>query len=92
MVARLAAALVESGAGSAFAATGSGVTHRTHPACCLMRTTLLPRLQAHLECGGRKASGWHAALKSVEVHFADTAAFRNINSLAELRYYQEARQ
>ncbi|HEX8954815.1 MAG TPA: molybdenum cofactor guanylyltransferase MobA [Burkholderiaceae bacterium] len=92
LVARLAAALVESDAGLAFAATGGGVTHRTHPACCLMRASLLPHLQAHLECGGRKVSGWLATLKSVEVHFDDAAAFRNINSLAELRDYQEARQ
>jgi molybdenum cofactor guanylyltransferase len=90
LVARLAQSLAESGAGLAFAATGSGAAHRTHPVCCLLRTTLEPHLQAYLADGGRKVGAWHAMLKSAEVHFADAFAFRNINSLAELRDYEEA--
>lgn len=91
LVARLAAALAASDAALAFAATGSGQSHRTHPACCMLRTSLLPHLQAYLEGGGRKVSTWQAMLQSAEVHFSDAEAFRNINSLSELRDLHEAR-
>jgi molybdopterin-guanine dinucleotide biosynthesis protein A len=91
LVARLAQAMTQSGADAAFAASGSGVTHRTHPVFCLLRASLLPHLHAYLESGGRKVSTWLAMLKSAEVHFADAAAFHNINSLAELRHYEETR-
>ena len=90
LVARLALAVNETGAGLTFASTGSGATHRTHPVCCLLHATLREHLRAYLEGGGRKVGGWHAMLKSADMHFADGGAFRNINSLAELREYEEA--
>ncbi|MBV8634412.1 MAG: molybdenum cofactor guanylyltransferase MobA [Burkholderiaceae bacterium] len=92
LVARLAAAIAAGGADLAFAATGSGQTHRRHPVCCLLRTTLLPNLAAYLESGGRKVGAWHTMLKSVEVHFTDEEAFRNINSLPDLRDIEEAQR
>ena len=41
---------------------------------------------AFLAQGGRKIDAWYAALKVIEVSFDDEAdAFRNINTLEELR-------
>ena len=90
LVNRLAQALAESGADLAYAATGADATHRPHPACCLLRVSLLPSLQSYIENGGRKVLAWHAAQRCVEVHFADAYTFRNINSLADLRHLEEA--
>jgi molybdopterin-guanine dinucleotide biosynthesis protein A len=53
---------------------------------CLAKASLLPHLTQFLESGGRKVDRWYATLRvSAEVHFADEAAFRNINTLAELQ-------
>jgi molybdopterin-guanine dinucleotide biosynthesis protein A len=46
---------------------------------------MLPHLNNFLEGGGRKFDAWYASLNVVEVNFNDTAAFRNINTLDELR-------
>ena len=45
---------------------------------------MLDSLTAFLAGGGRKIDAWYAALKVVEVPFADEAAFANINTLEEL--------
>ncbi|WP_338765941.1 gephyrin-like molybdotransferase Glp [Massilia sp. METH4] len=55
-----------------------------HPVFALMKTAVLPRLDAYLAAGGRKMDGWHDGLKVAEVLFNDAAAFRNINTLDEL--------
>ena len=91
LVARLAHAVMDADADVAIAATGEDATVRTHPVFCLLRVALLPQLQIYLDDGGRKVSAWQGTLKSVEVHFADVDAFRNINSVAELRHFEEAR-
>ncbi len=91
LVVRLTDAVMESGADLAFAATGEGTSSRTHPVFCLLRVALLPQLQSYIEGGGRKVGQWQAMLKSAKVQFADAQAFRNINSLAELRDFEEAR-
>ncbi|MFZ6640405.1 molybdenum cofactor guanylyltransferase MobA [Undibacterium sp. TC4M20W] len=56
-----------------------------HPVFALMKTSVLPRLTAYLENGGRKMQAWHACLQISEVLFEDNAAFRNINTLKELQ-------
>ena len=57
-----------------------------HPVFSLMKRTVRESLEAFLAQGGRKIDAWYAALKVVEVQFDDEAdAFRNINTLDELR-------
>ena len=51
-----------------------------------MKRQVRESLEAFLAAGGRKIDAWYAALKVVEVSFDDEAdAFRNINTLEELR-------
>lgn len=57
-----------------------------HPVFALMKRQVRESLEAFLASGGRKIDAWYAALKVVEVGFDDEAdAFRNINTLEELR-------
>jgi molybdenum cofactor guanylyltransferase len=57
-----------------------------HPVFSLMKRQVRESLEAFLASGGRKIDAWYAALKVVEVNFDDEAdAFRNINTLDELR-------
>jgi molybdenum cofactor guanylyltransferase len=57
-----------------------------HPVFALMKRQVRENLEAFLAAGGRKIDAWYAALKVVEVSFDDEAdAFRNINTLDELR-------
>jgi molybdopterin-guanine dinucleotide biosynthesis protein A len=57
-----------------------------HPVFALMKREVRESLEAFLAAGGRKIDAWYAALKVVEVPFDDEAdAFRNINTLEELR-------
>ncbi len=57
-----------------------------HPVFALMKRDVRESLEAFLASGGRKIDAWYAALKVVEVSFDDEAdAFRNINTLEELR-------
>jgi molybdopterin-guanine dinucleotide biosynthesis protein A len=66
----------------AVAKTGS----QPHPVFALMKRQVREHLEAFLASGGRKIDAWYAALKVVEVSFDDEAdAFRNINTLEELR-------
>lgn len=85
LVARLAQALQAQDADLAVAVTGEGDARQPHPVFCLAKASLLAHLTAFLEGGGRKVDRWYATLRVAEVHFADEAAFRNINTLAELR-------
>lgn len=85
LVQRLAAALQAEDADLAVAVTGEGETRQPHPVFCLAKASLLPHLTQFLEGGGRKVDRWYASLRVAEVHFADEAAFRNINTLAELQ-------
>ena len=79
-VARLLGALNERGADLAVAKTGA----QAHPVFSQVRREVLESLTAFLEAGGRKIDTWYAALKVVEVPFADENAFSNINTLEEL--------
>lgn len=83
---RLAAALEENDADVACAVTReAGQPVQPHPVFCLVRVSRLPELSAYLAAGGRRVGEWHRGLKSVEVLFEDGDAFRNINTLDELR-------
>ena len=56
-----------------------------HPVFSLVRTSVLPHLEAFLQGGGRKIDAWYATLRVAEVAFDDEAdAFRNINTRDEL--------
>ena len=88
LVARLSEALTARGAELAVAVTGEGENRQPHPVFCLMKTALLPHLTAFLQEGGRKIERWYGALHFVEVRFDDEAAFRNINTLDELRRFE----
>lgn len=89
LVARLGAALHAADAEVAVAVTGAGQARQPHPVFCLLKTTLLPQLTGYLQNGGRKVDGWYANLKIAEVQFEDETAFRNINTLEELRQYED---
>ena len=85
LVERLASALQVEDAELAVAVTGEGATRQPHPVFCLANASLLPHLTAFLQNGGRKVDLWYSTLRVAEVHFSDEAAFRNINTLAELQ-------
>jgi molybdopterin-guanine dinucleotide biosynthesis protein A len=103
LAARLSAALQSSDADLALAVTdgddkdnGDGNTSnepsrqpQRHPVFCLMKATLLPQLSDYLRDGGRKMENWMTAVKSVDVHFDDRAAFSNINTLQELQQLEQ---
>jgi molybdopterin-guanine dinucleotide biosynthesis protein A len=87
LVERLADALTEADADLAVAVTGMGEERQPHPVFCLMKTALVSHLTLFLQEGGRKIDRWYQTLPHVEVMFDDEAAFRNINTLAELRSF-----
>jgi molybdopterin molybdotransferase len=92
---RLYDALHAQGADLAVAATletdEEGRTHtQLHPVFCLVRKSALPALEAYLATGSRKMDGWYKSIKVAEVLFHDAAAFRNINTLAELQQEEAA--
>lgn len=89
LVERLAEGLVDGNTDLAVAVTGDGETKQAHPVFCLMKASLLPHLTLFLQNGGRKIDAWYESLAVAEVHFADEAAFRNINTREELHRYEE---
>lgn len=88
LVQRLAADLLLQEADLAVAVTGTDATRQSHPVFCLMRATLLEHLSDYLRGSGRKIDAWYATLKVAEVHFDDESAFRNINTLEELKKFE----
>lgn len=87
LVANLAHALQETRSGIAVAVTEDG-ERRTHPVFALMKTSVLLSLTAYLQSGGRKIETWYRSLPFVEVPFQDADAFRNINTVEELRRFE----
>ena len=86
LTARLKEALDEHGRHVAFATTGQDETRQSHPVFCLLKTdSCLAPLTAYLEGGGRRMETWMRTQHAVEVHFPDEFAFRNINTLEELK-------
>lgn len=92
LVERLALALSNADADLAVASTlemqEGTLRKQAHPVFSLMKTSLLLHLDAFLQNGGRKVDAWYASLKVVEVNFEDSAAFRNINTLDDLRQFE----
>jgi molybdopterin-guanine dinucleotide biosynthesis protein A len=88
LVARLGQGLLAADADLAVAGTGAGDTRQAHPVFCLMKASLMQHLTDYLRGGGRKIDAWYASLKTAEVHFDEEAAFRNINTVAELKQFE----
>ncbi|MGE5651892.1 MAG: molybdenum cofactor guanylyltransferase MobA [Bacillota bacterium] len=89
LVATLADALVAANADIAVAVTQED-ERRTHPVFSLMKASVLPSLSAFLQEGGRKIEKWYRSLRFVEVMFPDASAFRNINTVEELRRFEDS--
>ena len=83
---RLGAALETDDADLAVAVTIEDGRRQAHPVFCLMKAGVLPVLSRYLAGGGRRMDGWHGEVKVAEVVFDDAGAFRNINTLDELRH------
>ncbi|GAA4019169.1 molybdenum cofactor guanylyltransferase MobA [Actimicrobium antarcticum] len=90
LVERLRTALLEQDADLAVAVTGDAEHRQSHPVFCLLKSSLLSHLTLFLQQGGRKVDAWYVSLAVAEVHFDDEAAFRNINTLDELRKFEAA--
>lgn len=88
LVARLSSGLLERNADLAVAVTVEGESRQSHPVFCLARTSLLPHLTRFLENDGRKVAQWYSSLNVAEVDFKDETAFRNINTLDDLRKFE----
>ena len=88
LVARLAAAMHESDAEIAMAATRENGAVQVQPVFCLISTTLLESLVKFLHAGQRKIDRWTALHRCAEVVFDDAAAFFNANTLEELQRLQ----
>jgi molybdopterin-guanine dinucleotide biosynthesis protein A len=75
-------------------ASGQHTSCKPQPSCCLLKTSLLPSLQAFLQNGGRKIRAWTDAQACVQVAFDqphdDPLAFVNLNTLAELKALEQA--
>jgi molybdenum cofactor guanylyltransferase len=86
LVARLKDARDESDASVAFATTGQGESFQAHPVFCLLKvSSCLDALVQYLDSGGRRMEAWMRSQRAVEVNFTGDAAFRNINTLEELK-------
>lgn len=90
LVQRLGTGLLEQDAELAVAVTGEGESRQPHPVFCMARISLLPHLSDYLRDGGRKIDAWYASLRVAEVLFPDENAFRNINTLDDLRKFEAA--
>lgn len=80
LAARMLAKAHESGVPLVRAADGE----RIHYAVMLMHRRLLDDLAAALAAGERRVQAWQARQPHAEAHFADPAAFHNINTAAQL--------
>lgn len=93
LVSELSAARQNANADLAVATTAS-VGHNVNtiqaqPVFMLLKTELIVDLNQFLADGGRKIETWYRRLNYTEVPFADTMAFRNINTPDELREADE---
>ena len=88
LVQHLGAALEDNQADLAVAVTGEGEHRQAHPVFSLMRSSVHAHLTDFLQSGGRKIDAWYATLKVCEVGFPEEDAFRNINTLEELKRFE----
>lgn len=65
----------------AFASTAAG----RHPVFCLMRRTVAPSLAVFIAEGGRSVNAWVDCVRGIATSFDHEDAFRNLNTLEELR-------
>lgn len=84
LVSRLWLAMERDDSDVAVAVTGQPESWQRHPVFILLKTALLPRLQAYLAAGGRKVDDWLGTLNCAEARFDDEAAFANVNTAAHL--------
>jgi molybdopterin-guanine dinucleotide biosynthesis protein A len=89
LAARLAAALEAENADLAYATTFEDGREQPHPVFCLLKSALSESLVAFLHGAGRKIDTWFAQHRAVGVRFADTSAFFNANTSAELAQLQQ---
>jgi len=75
----------------AVAVTEENGRRQVHPVFCLLKAGLEPVLSAYLDGGGRRMDGWYPQIRVTEVLFDDADAFRNINTLDELRELDPAK-
>ncbi|HEY0847992.1 MAG TPA: molybdenum cofactor guanylyltransferase MobA [Noviherbaspirillum sp.] len=87
LVARLGDALTANDADLAMAVTGTAESRQSHPVFMLLKASLLPHLTQYLQEGGRAMGKWVHSLRFTEVPFPDEDAFRNINTLDDLRRF-----
>lgn len=87
---RLGEAMTSAGAELAVAVTEEEGRRQPQPVFCLMQTSVLPSLNAFLQDGGRKIDKWYRSLRFVEVQFDDADAFRNINTVDDLRRFEQS--
>ena len=85
LAAHMYEALVVQDADIAVAATTIAGRHQTQPVFALLKTSLLPHLNAFLASGNRKIQMWHDSLNKVDVLFEKESDFSNINTLEELQ-------
>jgi molybdopterin-guanine dinucleotide biosynthesis protein A len=88
LVSRLAQAMAAEDAQIAMAATREDGQLRTQPVFCLLRSELTQDLATCLQAGERKIDRWTARHRVAVVEFADSAAFFNANTVAELQQLQ----
>lgn len=86
---RLKTALEKADADIAIAACQKDNYQQIQSVFTLMKNHLAHNLFNFLEKGGRKIDQWFANLKHIIVHFDQTDAFININTLEELANYQQ---
>jgi molybdopterin-guanine dinucleotide biosynthesis protein A len=86
LIGRLREALLLADAEIAVAATGTGL----HPTFALMRSEVLPSLDAYLAEGRHRMQEWCRSRALCIVDFADEQAFANINTLADLTKLEQA--
>jgi molybdopterin-guanine dinucleotide biosynthesis protein A len=88
LVARLGAAMAQAQADIAIPRTEQDGAVQLQPVFCLMKTSLADDLLRFVDRGARKVEHWITGQVCVQVPFADASAFRNANTLDELRQLQ----
>ena len=87
LASKLMRELERTNADLAMACSGNSAQPSLQPVFCLMKTMHLNRLQAYLNGGGRKMSGWFDGLTMTPVYFENETEFTNLNTLDELGLY-----
>lgn len=90
---RLMQSMLIHGADIAMAATPDDEgAMRRQPVFCVLKVTLKDSLQHFLAEGGRKIGAWTAMHNTAEVPFEDPLAFRNLNTVEDVRQLEISRK